>query len=74
LDWSSSDTLRFGAGQTGVEGVNYVETTATDYASALTVANGQLAGSANFVAVQIGGDVVVFADATLSATGGPPMR
>jgi len=66
-DWAAEDRLFFadgsnvpvGAGTSG----NYVESTQADYATALTFANGQIAaGTVNYVAVQVGADVVVFAD------------
>jgi Ca2+-binding RTX toxin-like protein len=41
--------------------LNYLETTATDFNDAINQANAHL-GSGKFVAVQIGGDTVVFAD------------
>ncbi len=60
LDWSSEDRLVFrGPGQP------YSETTATDFASALTAAQGLISGgAAEVVAVQVGADVIVFADAS----------
>jgi Ca2+-binding RTX toxin-like protein len=66
-DWAAEDRLFFadgsnvpvGAGTSG----NYMESTQADYATALTFANGQIAaGTVNYVAVQVGADVVVFAD------------
>ena len=63
-DWVSTDTLAFGGGATAsVDGADYLEITTPDYASGLAAANAQLAGGVvNYVAVQIGTDVVVFAD------------
>lgn len=67
VDWSSEDRLYFeplnelaiGAGTQS----NYTEGSAGDYASALTFANGQVSGGVvNYVAVQVGSDVYVFAD------------
>lgn len=58
-DWSSEDALAF----TGLAAsATYEEATAADYASALTLANGRIAGGVDVVAVQVGADVVVFAD------------
>jgi len=73
-DWQGgSDTLHFmtaastgpttpgataGAGTAG----NFFATTATDYASATTIANNEFVAGMKYVAVQIGNDTVVFAD------------
>jgi Ca2+-binding RTX toxin-like protein len=59
--WTASDTITFASGPAG--GSDYVETTAADYASALTAANALIgAGTANVVVVGVGSDLVVFAD------------
>ena len=60
-DWSSDDFLGFANGAATTS--NYVEASAASYAEALTLANAQIgAGAADFVAVAVGSDVVVFAD------------
>jgi Ca2+-binding RTX toxin-like protein len=60
-DWDSSDSLVFGVGEVGSG--TYVETVASDYATALSLANNAIAGGGiDYVAVQIGSNVVVFAD------------
>jgi Ca2+-binding RTX toxin-like protein len=63
-DWVSSDTIQFGASTTAEsDGTTYIELSAADYTSAKSLADGQInAGTVNFVAVQVGNDVVVFAD------------
>jgi Ca2+-binding RTX toxin-like protein len=58
IDWSSQDRMVFGSQSGG----SYVETTASDYASALSTANQLIGHGYHFVAAQIGGDVAVFAD------------
>jgi Ca2+-binding RTX toxin-like protein len=68
LDWASEDKLYFEASDEAAIGAgaigNYLETTAATYADALTAANAQIAGGAiNYVAVQVGADVFLFADA-----------
>lgn len=70
-DWSAEDRLYFAGGPedapvgAGTAG-NYMETSAADYAAARTLADGQIAGgSVNYVAVQVGADVFVFADSGL---------
>lgn len=61
LDWSADDRLVFAGG--GLAGGTYYEETADDYATALRIANAVIgSGGANFVAVAVGADVVVFAD------------
>ena len=60
-DWQSSDGLSFFFGPTVPS--SYVESTAADFASAKTFANAQIAsGTVEYVAVQVGADVIVFAD------------
>lgn len=65
-DWASEDRLFFADGSNTPAGAgtagNYVESTQADYAAALTFANGQIAAGQNYVAVQVGADVIVFAD------------
>jgi Ca2+-binding RTX toxin-like protein len=59
-DWEAGDHLAFATAATSGD---YLELTAADYASALSLANAQIAGGVvNFVAVGVGSDVVVFAD------------
>lgn len=51
-----------------MDGQNYLELTATTFDQAKELANGQMSGGAvDYVAMQVGSDVVVFAD-----TGGAP--
>ncbi|MBS0362420.1 MAG: hypothetical protein JSR98_13665, partial [Proteobacteria bacterium] len=60
-DWSSGDFLSF-SGAAATAG-NYVEQSAGSFAEALAAANQQIAsGAAEYVAVQVGDDVLVFAD------------
>lgn len=65
-DWASEDRLFFADGSNTPAGAgtagNYVESTQADYAAALNFANGQIAAGQNYVAVQVGADVIVFAD------------
>jgi Ca2+-binding RTX toxin-like protein len=65
-DWASEDRLFFADGSNAPAGAgtagNYVESTQADYAAALSFANGQIANGQNYVAVQVGADVIVFAD------------
>jgi Ca2+-binding RTX toxin-like protein len=76
LDWESQDHLFFANADTGAgvgagTSANYVELTASDYASALAAANAQIhGGTIEYVAVQVGADVVVFADTFLNHTAG----
>jgi len=54
----------------GVSAGDYLETTAADYASALSQANTAIgSGAYNFVAVAVGADVVVFADSAANNGG-----
>ncbi|HXA39241.1 MAG TPA: calcium-binding protein [Phenylobacterium sp.] len=68
IDWSSSDHLSFVFHNGGLltpagNAVNYVETTAGSFAAALATANAQIAGGVvEYVSVQVGSDVIVFAD------------
>jgi Ca2+-binding RTX toxin-like protein len=63
-DWSSADKLRFRTNVGSDIGGAYVEITAADLSAALTQANSLIAArTALFVAVQIGPDVMVFANA-----------
>lgn len=76
LDWESQDHLFFANSDTG-DGVgaatsaNYVEASAVDYASALSAATAEIhGGTVEYVAVQVGADVVVFADTFMNHTVG----
>jgi hypothetical protein len=51
-----------GAALAGGLSTNYTETTGTDFNDAVVQANAHLGGAGLYVAVQIGTDVVVFAD------------
>jgi hypothetical protein len=62
MDWSHED--RIGAFNIGDLSQNYVETTAPDYASALSRA--QSAPANGVVVVQVGSDVIVFTDVPAS--------
>jgi Ca2+-binding RTX toxin-like protein len=60
-DWETGDKISF-TGSAGTAGT-YVESTATSFSDALTYANQQIgSGAANYVAVGVGSDVIVFAD------------
>ncbi|HEX4708874.1 hypothetical protein [Phenylobacterium sp.] len=60
-DWQSTDGLTFFRGATAPS--SYVESTAADFSSAKTFANAQIAGgTVEYVAMQVGADVIVFAD------------
>ena len=60
-DWSSSDQLIFAS--VPATAAEYVEGVAGDFTAAAAYANGLIAaGTANLVAVYVGGDVIVFAD------------
>ena len=69
LDWSSSDFLYFqDLSSSAIVGTgsstNYSENTAANYAAALALANDRIAaGLIQYVVVQVGADVFVFADA-----------
>jgi Ca2+-binding RTX toxin-like protein len=63
LDWDSTDSLDFRGLPTAMDGANYLEVSASSYDAALASANTYIAGGAfDYVAVQVGSDVVVFAD------------
>ncbi|HEX2818140.1 MAG TPA: calcium-binding protein, partial [Phenylobacterium sp.] len=70
-DWTSTDLLHFvnnaAADMAVGTSLNFSETTATDFASAVTSANAHL-GAGLYVAVQVGTDVIVFADTNASGT------
>ena len=75
-DWTGGTTaaptnfLHFGAFGAGLAAgtlANYSETTGTDFNDAVAQANSHL-GLGLYVAVQVGGDVVVFADTNASGT------
>jgi Ca2+-binding RTX toxin-like protein len=60
-DWNSGDLLLFA--NVPASASEYVENSAADFTTATNYASGLIvSGSANVVAVQVGGDVVVFAD------------
>ena len=63
-DWGAADRLHFDhVGPAFVSPDQYAETTASDYANALAQANALMAGGVvRYVAAQVGGDVVVFAE------------
>jgi len=70
LDWQNTDALHFGAASPALpgaatDGANYLELTASSYDAALVLAQGQIAhagATVDYVVVQVGSDVVVFAD------------
>jgi Ca2+-binding RTX toxin-like protein len=65
LDWQTIDMIDFTGIGSANEGVNYLELTATSYAEAITLANALIGtGTVDYVVVQVGFDVVVFADST----------
>jgi len=62
LDFTGgSDSLKFSGGPAATD-ANFATATATDYATAITAAFTATSGGAAYVAVQVGGDVIVFAD------------
>ena len=71
-DWESHDQIHFI--QVGIGTVlpqQYSEFVAADYASALSAANGHIAGAgATWVAAQVGADVIVFANTDGDAANG----
>jgi Ca2+-binding RTX toxin-like protein len=75
-DWTSADGLEFFNAATGTTplahgtDLNFSTTTASDFASAITAANAHLGGGI-YVAVQVGSDVVVFADNSSTTVGTP---
>ncbi|MDZ4370680.1 MAG: calcium-binding protein, partial [Phenylobacterium sp.] len=62
LDWEATDALDFAVIGAATDGVNYIELTASTYDAALTLANTQIANGNDYVVIQVGADVVVFAD------------
>ena len=68
IDWSSADRLSFVFGGGSLltpagTALNYVETTAGSFSAALATANAQIVGGVvEYVSVQVGSDVIVFAD------------
>ena len=56
-----SDSLKFSGGPAATD-ANFDTATATDYASAITAAFTAASGGAAYIAVQVGSDVIVFAD------------
>jgi Ca2+-binding RTX toxin-like protein len=72
MDWEAHDTLSFAdvSIQTaGILPLSYSEFVATDYASALAIANEHILAGAKYVAAEIAGAVIVFADAGDPADG-----
>lgn len=71
-DWGASDTLHFDHFSIySVTQAQYAEVTAASYANALAQANALIAGGeVLYVAAQVGGDVVVFADTNGTAADG----
>uniref|UniRef100_UPI00398304FD hypothetical protein n=1 Tax=Phenylobacterium sp. TaxID=1871053 RepID=UPI00398304FD len=57
-DWNDTDTIDF----QGIVAGSYAEATAADFTAAVTLANAAIAGGTDVVAVQVGADVIVFAD------------
>lgn len=69
LDWATEDRLAF-AGNGAATALTYLEGTAGNYADAVLLANAAItAGVINYVSVQVGGDVVVFADVAATGNG-----
>jgi Ca2+-binding RTX toxin-like protein len=61
-DWQAGDHIQL---RTAVATAAYAETSAGDFAAAVAAAQGMIGGgSIEVVAVQVGGDVVIFADAS----------
>lgn len=79
LDWSAEDRIQFislslpdGSRQAiAATSQNYAETTANDFVTARTAAEALMQAGKLYVAVQVGADVVVFADGTASQPGLP---
>lgn len=64
-DWASDDKIQLGAAIGGA----YAEATAPDFFTALSEAQGRITtGQTEVLAVQVGADVIVFADASSGAT------
>lgn len=62
LDWTGgADRIHF-IGLVGATRTTYLELNAADYGSAKMLADSQVAAGNNYVAVQVGGDVVLFVD------------
>jgi Ca2+-binding RTX toxin-like protein len=73
IDWSPADRLGFVFANSQVapdaNASNYVETTAANFSAAATTAQTLIAGGVvEYVSVQVGGDVVVFADGGFHST------
>ncbi|HEX7945219.1 MAG TPA: calcium-binding protein, partial [Phenylobacterium sp.] len=61
-DWGAGDRLSF-TGSSGATGADYLEMTAPTFIDAYIAANNQIStGGFNYVVVQVGSDLVVFAD------------
>lgn len=66
VDWQASDQIQL---KTAIAASGYAETSASDFAAALTAAQGLIgSGSAEAVAVQVGVDVVIFVDGSAANT------
>ncbi|MDB5422707.1 MAG: hemolysin-type calcium-binding region protein, partial [Phenylobacterium sp.] len=62
LDWTAgADRLHF-IGLADATRTTYLELTAADYGAAKILADSQIAAGNNYVAVQVGGDVILFVD------------
>lgn len=67
IDWATEDRLVFVTTSNAPSGAgtqaNYAESTQADYAAAVSFANGMVStGNVNYIAVQVGADVILFAD------------
>jgi Ca2+-binding RTX toxin-like protein len=68
VDWSAQDRLSF-AGPAG-SAANYMEFAAGSFGAALAIADAAIGpGGVDYVAVQVGDDVIVFADSAADDTG-----
>jgi hypothetical protein len=62
-DWTSSDKISFSLGTANAgSALNFSTATGTDFNDAVSEANAHLGTGGKYVAVQVGGDVIVFAD------------
>ena len=69
LDWATEDRLAFTAGPAGTA-LNYSEATASTFGDAVVLANAAIAaGTINYMSIQVGTDVVVFADVPATGNG-----
>ncbi len=70
-DWSSDEWLSFGLVHAQAIGLDlYAETTAANFAEALLKANALILQAKTYVSVQVGADVIVFANSDLQAGNG----